>query len=179
MTRYRPIPPEAMTPDQLKVREEVIGGPRGRMVPPVEVWIRSPELASHAAKLGGYIRFKSSLPPRLHEREDLLRQDQVGGHRLPDLLTHPQPEHGEHRAEHQRNRKKRRHERLRDEPRRFHFDGSSTGSVKLTSADWPARIVTLWRCSPIRSCQATSWWSPGGTPSTAYVPLSVGIVNHG
>jgi 4-carboxymuconolactone decarboxylase len=67
MTRYRPIPPEAMTPEQLEVREEVIGGPRGRMVPPVEVWIRSPELASHAAKLGGYIRFKSSLPPRLHE----------------------------------------------------------------------------------------------------------------
>jgi 4-carboxymuconolactone decarboxylase len=67
MTRYRPLSPDAMTPEQHRLRDEVVRGARGRMTPPVEVWLRSPGLAEHAQRLGEYCRFRSALPPALSE----------------------------------------------------------------------------------------------------------------
>jgi 4-carboxymuconolactone decarboxylase len=67
MTRYSTIDPEKMSPEQRRVRDEVIAGPRGRMVPPVEIWLRSPELAAALHKVGEHCRFRSALPPRLAE----------------------------------------------------------------------------------------------------------------
>jgi len=67
MTRYSTLSPETLTPEQRRVREAVLGGPRGRMVPPVEVWLRSPGLAETAQKLGEHCRYRTALPPRLSE----------------------------------------------------------------------------------------------------------------
>jgi 4-carboxymuconolactone decarboxylase len=56
-----------MTEAQRRVRDAVLAGKRGRMVPPVEVWLRSPGLAERAQSLGEYCRFETALPPRLAE----------------------------------------------------------------------------------------------------------------
>lgn len=67
MTRYSTISPDSMTEAQRRVREEVLAGKRGRMVPPIEIWLRSPGLAARAQGLGEYCRFETALPPRLAE----------------------------------------------------------------------------------------------------------------
>jgi 4-carboxymuconolactone decarboxylase len=64
--RFPEIKQEQMTEAQKRVYEEIAslrGGVRG----PFGVLLRSPELADRWQKLGGYVRFKSSLPPRLNE----------------------------------------------------------------------------------------------------------------
>jgi 4-carboxymuconolactone decarboxylase len=67
MTRYSTLSPDSMTEAQRRVRDEVMAGKRGRMVPPIEIWLRSPGLAARAQSLGEYCRFESALPPRLAE----------------------------------------------------------------------------------------------------------------
>jgi 4-carboxymuconolactone decarboxylase len=67
MTRYSTINPDSMSEEQRRVREEVMEGKRGRMVPPIEIWLRSPGLAAKAQSLGEYCRFETALPPRLTE----------------------------------------------------------------------------------------------------------------
>ena len=96
------------------------------------------------------------LPARLDLGEHLLRGRQVVGHGLPHLIADAQAQHREHRAQHERHRQERRHQRAREQPRRLHCPGSSTGSVKLICVAAPARIVTRSRRSPMRSCHATS-----------------------
>jgi 4-carboxymuconolactone decarboxylase len=56
-----------MSEEQRRVREQVTAGKRGRMVPPIEIWLRSPGLAARAQSLGEYCRFETMLPPRLSE----------------------------------------------------------------------------------------------------------------
>ena len=77
------------------------------------------------------------LAPRFHALEHLLGRREVVGHRLPHLLADANAQHREDRAKHERHRQERRHQRARDQPRRSHLAGSSTGSVKLTSVVWP------------------------------------------
>jgi 4-carboxymuconolactone decarboxylase len=72
MTRYSILKPETLTPEQRRIREQVTGGPRGRMVPPIEVWLRSPGLAEEAQRLGAYCRYHTALPRRLSELAILL-----------------------------------------------------------------------------------------------------------
>jgi 4-carboxymuconolactone decarboxylase len=67
MPRYSTISPDAMSPEQRRVRDQVMAGPRGRMVPPVEVWLRSPGLAEHAQKVGEHCRYRTALPAHLSE----------------------------------------------------------------------------------------------------------------
>ncbi len=64
--RFAEIPREQMTEEQKRVVEEIISS-RGGVRGPFGVLLRSPELADRWQKLGGYVRFKSSLPPRLNE----------------------------------------------------------------------------------------------------------------
>jgi len=64
--RFPEIQPAQMTDEQKRVVEGIVksrGGVRG----PFGVLLRSPELADRWQKLGGYVRFRSSLPPRLNE----------------------------------------------------------------------------------------------------------------
>jgi 4-carboxymuconolactone decarboxylase len=75
--RFRLIPLEEMTPEQRTAAEAIMSGPRAS-VPgssatgktpgsPFNPWLRSPELADRLQRVGEYIRFKSSIPPRLNE----------------------------------------------------------------------------------------------------------------
>jgi 4-carboxymuconolactone decarboxylase len=64
--RFPEIKREEMTDEQKRVVEEITSS-RGGVRGPFGVLLRSPELADRWQKLGGYVRFKSSLPPRLNE----------------------------------------------------------------------------------------------------------------
>lgn len=61
------IDPEALSPEQKRVHGEIASGPRGAVRGPLEVWLRSPELADRAQRLGAFCRYGTSLPPRLSE----------------------------------------------------------------------------------------------------------------
>jgi len=67
MSRLPDLDPATYTPEQKKVHDAVVSGPRGRIVGPIKVWLKNPGLAEHAQALGAYCRFGSSLPPRLSE----------------------------------------------------------------------------------------------------------------
>ena len=67
MSRLPELDPAKFSPEQKKVHEAVLAGPRGRVVGPIKVWLKNPGLAEHAQALGAYCRFNSSLPPRLSE----------------------------------------------------------------------------------------------------------------
>ena len=67
MPRIPELRPEAMSADQKAVVQEIVSGPHARVVGPYHAWLRSPELARRARGLSEFIRFKSSLPPRLSE----------------------------------------------------------------------------------------------------------------
>lgn len=65
--RFPPIPPEKMTPEQKAVADAIVSGPRGVIQGPFNAWLRAPELADRYQKVGEYLRYKTSLPPRLSE----------------------------------------------------------------------------------------------------------------
>ena len=65
--RFKPLTPGEMSAEQRKVYESIAGGPRGGVRGPFNPLLRSPELADRAPKLGEYLRFNSSIPPRLNE----------------------------------------------------------------------------------------------------------------
>ena len=65
--RFPMLDPEAMTPEQREVADAIVAGPRGGLRGPFNTWLRSPELADRAQRVGEYIRYRSSLPPRLNE----------------------------------------------------------------------------------------------------------------
>ena len=56
-----------MTEAQQRVYRAIAGGPRGGVRGPFNALLRSPELADRVQKVGEYLRFESSLPPRLNE----------------------------------------------------------------------------------------------------------------
>ena len=65
--RLPPIPPEAWTPAQRELAEEIIRGPRGALVSPFIPLLRSPELMAHAQRMGEYLRYRSAIGTRLSE----------------------------------------------------------------------------------------------------------------
>ena len=70
--RLPAIAPEAMTPAQKAVAEAIMAGPRGGLRGPFNAWLHSPEFADRMQKVGEYIRFQSSLGPRLNEMAILM-----------------------------------------------------------------------------------------------------------
>lgn len=63
-----PLPtPESMTPEQRRVHDAVVAGPRGAVVGPLRAVLHSPELADRWQRLGEFLRYRTSLPPRLSE----------------------------------------------------------------------------------------------------------------
>jgi 4-carboxymuconolactone decarboxylase len=64
--RMPPIPPDQMTDAQKKAATE-FGQVRGALTGPWTVLLRSPEMLNRARALSDYLRFNSSLPPRLSE----------------------------------------------------------------------------------------------------------------
>lgn len=58
---------EEMSPEQQKVYDDVINGPRGTVVGPLRAVIHSPELADRWQRLGEFVRFRTVLPEMLKE----------------------------------------------------------------------------------------------------------------
>ena len=65
--RFPALQLETMTPEQKKVAEAIMSGPRNRLSGPFNAWLRSPELADRLQKVGEYLRFNTSLDHRLNE----------------------------------------------------------------------------------------------------------------
>jgi len=67
MPRIPDLVLDALSPEQRRVHDAIVSGPRGRVVGPLRVWLESPQLADHAQALGAFCRFGTSLPRRLSE----------------------------------------------------------------------------------------------------------------
>jgi 4-carboxymuconolactone decarboxylase len=63
-----PLPsPDEMTPEQRRVHDAIVAGPRGTVIGPLRAVIHSPALAERWSALGEAVRFGTSLPKRLNE----------------------------------------------------------------------------------------------------------------
>ena len=56
-----------MTPEQAAACAEVVSGKRGKIPAPMIAWIRNPEFARRAQKLGELLRFETTIEPQLTE----------------------------------------------------------------------------------------------------------------
>lgn len=65
--RLPPIPASEWTPDQRRLAQPIIDGPRGALISPFVPLLRSPELMDHAQRMGEYLRYRSSIGLRLSE----------------------------------------------------------------------------------------------------------------
>jgi 4-carboxymuconolactone decarboxylase len=63
-----PLPErEDLSPEQRRVYDESVKGPRGMVVGPLRAVIHSPDLADRWQKLGEFVRYRTVLPMRLKE----------------------------------------------------------------------------------------------------------------
>jgi len=65
--RMPPLERAAMTEAQRRAADELAAGPRGGVKGPFIPLLRSPELMDRLQKVGEYLRFQSSLEPRISE----------------------------------------------------------------------------------------------------------------
>ena len=74
--RLGPLLPRDLDPEQTRVLEAMLAGPRGKsgflarerpVAGPFAPWLRSPGFADRAQELGAFVRYRSSLDPRLKE----------------------------------------------------------------------------------------------------------------
>lgn len=56
-----------MTPEQQRVLDDILSGPRGNLDGPFLAWVHSPTLADHAQRLGAFCRYGTRLDVRLTE----------------------------------------------------------------------------------------------------------------
>ena len=61
--------PRRFTPAQKTLTQSIASGPRGqfKLSGPFAIYLHSPEFGELAQKLGGHVRYKTSVPPRLSE----------------------------------------------------------------------------------------------------------------
>jgi 4-carboxymuconolactone decarboxylase len=69
IVRFAPLKPEELTPAQKAWRDELAAPPRNGKItnPPFRAYLRSPDLAPKLTALADYLRWHTSLPPRLSE----------------------------------------------------------------------------------------------------------------
>jgi 4-carboxymuconolactone decarboxylase len=65
--RLKLLSPGEMSADQKQTYDEAIAGKRGKPPPPMMAWLNSPEMARHATRLGGFLRFDTIFPANLSE----------------------------------------------------------------------------------------------------------------
>ena len=65
--RFPPLDPDQMTPEQKRIADDIVSGPRKSLSGPFSAWLRSPQLADRLQRVGDYLRFHSSVPARLNE----------------------------------------------------------------------------------------------------------------
>ncbi len=66
-SRLDPLDPATLTPEQRNVYDDIVSGPRGGIAGPFEPWLRSPQFASLAQRLGEFCRYRTTLEPLLSE----------------------------------------------------------------------------------------------------------------
>jgi 4-carboxymuconolactone decarboxylase len=67
-SRFPTLTPETMTADQKRAADAIQSGPRGSgLRGPFNALLQSPELCDLVQRVGAYVRFGSSIPPRLNE----------------------------------------------------------------------------------------------------------------
>lgn len=67
MARLHLPTPDELSDEQRKVYDEVVSGPRGRLIGPLRAIIHSPELAARWSRMGEFLRYSTSLPAKLNE----------------------------------------------------------------------------------------------------------------
>ena len=65
--RLKLLSPGEMSEDQKQTYDESIAGKRGKPPPPMMAWLNSPEMARHATRLGGFLRFDTVFSPAITE----------------------------------------------------------------------------------------------------------------
>jgi 4-carboxymuconolactone decarboxylase len=65
--RLKLLSPGEMNEDQKQTYDESIAGKRGAPPAPMMAWLNSPEMARHATRLGGVLRFDTVFPAKLSE----------------------------------------------------------------------------------------------------------------
>lgn len=65
--RLPPVPESEWTDAQREHAREIIEGPRGGLISPFVPLLRSPELMTHAGRMGEYLRYRSAIGLRLSE----------------------------------------------------------------------------------------------------------------
>jgi 4-carboxymuconolactone decarboxylase len=65
--RLKLLSPGEMSADQKQTYDESIASKRGAPPPPMMAWLNSPEMARHATRLGGFLRFDTVFPAKLSE----------------------------------------------------------------------------------------------------------------
>jgi 4-carboxymuconolactone decarboxylase len=65
--RFKPLSLDAMTPEQRRMAENLLAGPRKGMAGPFSALIYSPETGDIAQQLGAQVRFRNTLPAKLKE----------------------------------------------------------------------------------------------------------------
>lgn len=65
--RFPEIPVARMTLEQKAIVDAIASSPRRSAAGPFNAWLRSPALVDRLQQVGQYVRFQSSLPPRLSE----------------------------------------------------------------------------------------------------------------
>ena len=65
--RLPPTAPASWTDAQRRCAEEIIAGPRASLISPFVPLLRSPELCTHAQRMGEYLRYRSAIGLRLSE----------------------------------------------------------------------------------------------------------------
>ena len=66
-SRLTPLSEQHMTPEQQRVLDDILSGPRGNLDGPFLAWVHSPALADHAQRLGAFCRYGTRLELRLTE----------------------------------------------------------------------------------------------------------------
>ncbi len=67
MARLTLPTPESMDPDQRRVYDRIVSGPRGRIQGPLRAALHSAELADRWSALGELLRYRTTLSPRQSE----------------------------------------------------------------------------------------------------------------
>jgi 4-carboxymuconolactone decarboxylase len=65
--RFTPLTWDEMTPEQRKMVEDLVSGPRSGADGPFNVLLRSPDMGNLAQKFGAATRFNQSMPRKLNE----------------------------------------------------------------------------------------------------------------
>jgi 4-carboxymuconolactone decarboxylase len=65
--RFTPLARETLAPDQQRVYDAIVAGPRGTVPAPFHIFLQSAPLADRVQQLGSLLRYGTGMPPRLSE----------------------------------------------------------------------------------------------------------------